>query len=132
MKINELQIDDWVYDSPKNGFPMQVTGIFKDGDLYLDFEGNEGDIWESKAEDIAPIPIDEHILENSGFTRVTPGKNEWANGAVFCIRKISKGYEAKVSTLATAFTTCKLHINYVHELQHIFRFFGGKEWEVKL
>ncbi|MCS2293107.1 hypothetical protein [Bacteroides thetaiotaomicron] len=32
--------------------PMQVTAIFQDGTVYLDFEGNEGDVWEANIKDL--------------------------------------------------------------------------------
>ena len=31
---------------------MQVTAIFQDGTVYLDFEVNEGDVWEANIKDL--------------------------------------------------------------------------------
>ena len=56
----KLRIGDKVRCS-RNGYPMTVTGIFKlysnledltDATLYLDFEDNEGDIWEEELRDV--------------------------------------------------------------------------------
>lgn len=66
MKHN-YQIGDWVYGSKRSQFPMQVVSVFKDGDLHLDFEGNEVDVWECKADEVEPIPITAEILEKNGF-----------------------------------------------------------------
>ena len=55
--ISKVRIGDAVRS--RNGFPMRVTGIFqsclnrKDGTLYLDFEGNEGDVWEEDLCDVS-------------------------------------------------------------------------------
>lgn len=62
MKITELHIGDTV--CTKNGFPMKVVGLFttkyqldnpESGTAYLDFEGNEGDIWEEDVKDLKPF-----------------------------------------------------------------------------
>lgn len=60
MKITEIKIGDRVCDK-QSKFPMTVTGIFttldsiqnpEEGTVYLDFEGNEGDIWEEEVQDL--------------------------------------------------------------------------------
>lgn len=59
MNITDLKIGDIVckkYDR----FPMVVVGLYSTldeltkgkGDVYLDFEGNEGDMWEVSVEDL--------------------------------------------------------------------------------
>lgn len=59
MKITELKIGDKVCN-PSDGFPMIVVGLFSsladlnNGTVYLDFKGNEGDMWEEEAEDLQP------------------------------------------------------------------------------
>ena len=61
--ISKVRIGDRVRNC--NGFSMKVTGIFqscldpKDGTLYLDFEGNEGDVWE---EDLCDVSWDGNWL----------------------------------------------------------------------
>lgn len=53
--LDKVRIGDKVRS--RNGFPMYVTGIFKDnltkGTLYLDFDGNEGDVWEEDLCDVS-------------------------------------------------------------------------------
>lgn len=59
MKINELHIGDTVRQKD-DSFPMVVVGLHStpeelakgQGDVYLDFEGNEGDMWEVSVEDL--------------------------------------------------------------------------------
>ena len=49
--------------------PMYIAGILNDGTIYLDFDYNEGDMWEVDIKDIAPVRIDEDILNDFGFKR---------------------------------------------------------------
>lgn len=59
MKITELRIGDRVQEK-NTRFPMTVVGLHSTleelskgkGDVYLDFEGNEGDMWEVSVEDL--------------------------------------------------------------------------------
>lgn len=45
IKITDLRIGDIVCN-PRTKFPMRVVAVFEDGTVYLDFEGNEGDVFE--------------------------------------------------------------------------------------
>lgn len=57
MKITELRIGDRVQEK-NTRFPMTVVGLYstlddlKSGTVNLDFEGNEGDMWECKPEEL--------------------------------------------------------------------------------
>lgn len=60
MKITDLRIGDRVQNKTSK-FPMTVVDIISDfslpinpnkGTVYLDFEGNEGDVWEENVEDL--------------------------------------------------------------------------------
>lgn len=65
MKTTDLKIGDLVrikLPSPQGerfSIPMQVVGIFSningespDDTVYLDFEGNEGDVWEEEVKNL--------------------------------------------------------------------------------
>lgn len=51
MKITDLKIGDIVCN-PRTKFPMRVVGIYEDGTVYLDFDGNEGDFFEENCKDL--------------------------------------------------------------------------------
>ena len=59
MKISELHIGDIVCQKDDK-FPMVVVGLHSTldelskgkGDVYLDFKGNESDMWEASVEDL--------------------------------------------------------------------------------
>lgn len=60
MKITELRIGDRVQEIGTR-FPMTVVGLYstlddlKSGTVNLDFEGNEGDMWECKPEELERV-----------------------------------------------------------------------------
>ena len=62
MDIRNLKIGDKVRN-PQDGFPMIVVGLnsslddLNNGTVYLDFEGNEGDMWEEEAKDLQPYKV---------------------------------------------------------------------------
>ena len=70
IKTKELMLGNWVLAGAKTQFPMYVTGIFDDV-AYLDFEGNEGDVWEEEEEDMFPVPLTEEILLKNGFINMS-------------------------------------------------------------
>lgn len=59
MNIKDLKIGDKVCNE-QDGFSMTVVGLYSslddlsNGTVYLDFEGNEGDMWEEEAKDLMP------------------------------------------------------------------------------
>ena len=61
MKIEDLRIGQKVVSivkfkyTERESIPMKIVGLFEDGTVYLDFEGNEGDVWEDNVENIKPV-----------------------------------------------------------------------------
>nr|DAX66409.1 MAG TPA: hypothetical protein [Caudoviricetes sp.] len=59
MNIKDIKIGDTLC-VPNDGFPMVVVGILSslddlnNGTVYLDFEENEGDMWEEEAKNLIP------------------------------------------------------------------------------
>ena len=59
MDIRKINIGDKVCNK-QDGFPMIVVGLYStlkdlsNGTVNLDFEGNEGDMWEEEAKDLIP------------------------------------------------------------------------------
>lgn len=74
LTVNDIFIGDYVQEwseiPDKWSMPMYIDGIFCDGDLYLNFDGNEADPWEAKIKDVFDIPIDWGILPHFGFFEV--------------------------------------------------------------
>ena len=60
MKITDIRIGDRVQEKHTR-FPMTVVGLYstlddlKSGTVNLDFEGNEGDMWELKPEELERV-----------------------------------------------------------------------------
>lgn len=136
IKTKELMLGNWVLAGKNAKFPMQVVSIFED-EVYLDFEGNEGDCFEEKEEDMLPIPLTEEILLKNGFINMSDyykdkegnifirlGEDITTSIRVECLdRKPNKPTCSKVS----AFNKTK----YVHELQNLLTL-AGVEMEFKI
>lgn len=72
MIVQDLKIGYWVCTVTSFGrltMPMYITGILNDDTVYLDFDENEGDVFEEDIKDIAPVRIMEDILSDFGFKR---------------------------------------------------------------
>ena len=72
IRTKELMLGNWVLAGTKTQFPMQVVSIFQD-EVYLDFEGNEGDVWEDKEEALFPVQLTNELLIKNGFEKLNFG-----------------------------------------------------------
>lgn len=125
IKASELMLGNWVYDGDKTKFPMQVIDIGEDY-VCLDFEGNEGDVWESTPEELQGIPLTPELLEKLGFT-FKDGLWRYEGGikvkpeAGFCFIENKDKENWLYGTC-----TCK-DINYLHQLQNLIKIITKKE-----
>lgn len=138
MKHN-YQIGDWVYDSGRTKYPMQVVAVFgeRNGnicDLDLDFEDNEGDVYQRKADEVEPIPITAEILEISGFIRHNrehdlfvwiPKDRECYDNIRFAFSKFALIVEFRNINLWLK------DVKYIHQLQQALKLCGINK-EIKL
>lgn len=132
VKTKELMLGNWVLAGAKTQFPMYVTGIFQDV-AYLDFEGNEGDVWEEKEEDMLPVPLTEKILLKNRFVKKKDKISEYYNspdGNVF-VRFKKEISVLVILPLSTARVGARNRIKYVHELQNLLNL-AGVEMEFKI
>ncbi len=60
----DLRLGNWLYDSQPSGFPMQVYALGKDW-VQLNFDGNEGDVFENTDKEIYPIQITKELIVKS-------------------------------------------------------------------
>ena len=132
IKTKELMLGDWVLAGAKTQFPMYVVGIFDDV-VYLDFEGNEGDVWEEKEKDMLPIPLTENFLLKNRFVKKSGPISEYYNspdGKVF-IRFKDKINVLIILSPSKARVGARNHIKYVHELQNLLTL-AGVEMDFKI
>lgn len=137
MTTNELCIGNWVTN--ENGFPMYVQAIYDDDTVYLDFDGNEGDTWETDIEDVHPIELTEEIIEKIGF-KLEEDKTGFNitmqfENFILSINTLSnskgKNFYLEIDNeFLSLVGGCD--IQYVHELQNIVRLATGKDLEVKI
>lgn len=132
IKTKELMLGNWVLAGAKTQFPMYVTGIFDDV-AYLDFEGNEGDCFEYKEEDMLPVPLTEKILLKNRFVKKKDKISEYYNSPdenVF-VRFKKEISVLVILPLSTARVGARNRIKYVHELQNLLTL-AGIEMEFKI
>ena len=128
--VRELAIGDFVYDDDYSKFPMFVVTVGEDF-VCLNFEGNEGDVWESIPEDLQGIPLTGELLEKCGFT-LKDGlwRHQWGikvkpeAGFVFIENKDKEHWMYGTCT-------CK-DIWYLHQLQNLTRNITKKELLINL
>ena len=126
IQVQDLCIGNRVYDGERTQFPMFVQAIGEDY-VYLNFEGNEGDVWESKPEDLQGVPITKEILIKSGFEYVTEFTyelilpNQIAGhdiiGIIVDSGFVSIAHESK--SLIMSRCTCS-GVHFIHQLQNLF------------
>lgn len=131
IKAGDIMLNNWFH---VNGYPMYVDSIFRDT-VYLEFEGNEGDVWEENIKDLKPIPLTEDILLKAGFgekddqyyliiqTGVSSNavyfEFEIVNGDVFGSMWIDKETENTRKIF--------LEVKYVHQLQNLLFILSGNQ-----
>ena len=106
---------------------MKVVALFDDC-AYLDFDGNEGDVWEEYDKDLFGIEITEELLVKIGFEKDS---------------EVSYIYKHKERNLDIYKNDCYwcfffegndsgTPLNFLHQLQNAYHLLTGKDLEVKL
>ena len=126
---NELRIGNWVCDSKYTQYPMQVVCVGSDY-VYLDFEGNEGDVWECDCKEIEPIPLTEELIAKCMFSEYEFEDDIFLHDEEdVCVQKSYKEYYPYNFENSD---TIGNPIRYLHQLQNLFFALTGKELEIKL
>lgn len=131
--VNELRLGNWVYDSDRTKFPMYVETIGTDY-VYLNFNGNEGDIWEATPEDLQGIPLTKELMERMGFKRNEVGlweKEEKRRQILVHLEREFVFIEAFEKRLMDSRGWCH-GIKHLHQLQNLFRCISKENLEVVL
>lgn len=139
INVRDLRIGNWVYDGERTQFPMWVQAVGEDY-VYLNFEGNEGDVWESTPEDLHGVPVTAELLKKIGF------KEEKA--LVSFYRYWDKDYKYKLDVdegYTNSERNWSIHIDngdcntigcgeftYVHELQNLVSAIAKEEFKITL
>ena len=134
IEVQDLCVGNWVYDGERTQFPMFIRAIGEDY-VYLDFEGNEGDLFESTPEELQGIPLKGEVLKKIGFKYYSDNHYElcddgWSIVAhpivgLFRIEKIDP-----YNNIRATFTSEM--IRHLHELQNAFFTTTKQQLNVKL
>lgn len=120
IKPQDLCIGNYAYDGDKTKFPMYVQTIGEDY-VYLNFEGNESDPWETTPEELQGIPLTEKLMNGNGFrfNGVWWHKHEAGYALDISVGlayvQIEKWSDGKIHS------RCTCHgVRFVYELQNLF------------
>lgn len=124
IKAGDIMLNNWFH---VNGYPMYVDSIFRDI-VYLEFEGNDGDVWEENIKDLKPIPLTEDILLKAGFE---------INYKGFIHKYPIDGYKIGLRTGDDGFRYClninhSIKIKYLHQLQNLFKSLTGNDLKIEV
>lgn len=127
----ELRLGNYVKNG-NNGFPMYVYAIGHDW-VQLDFNGNEGGIWEYDDKDIVPIPITIELLCQIGFSLC---KEQFWNRPVYekdNIKIVHRENELwEISIFKNMDNRATRLIESLHELQNVFFAVNQRDLEIEL
>ena len=137
---SDLRLGNWVHESECTRYPMYVHTIGEDY-VYLNFDGNEGDVFECKPEELQGIPITEELLTKMGARKVTDiGWNvveSYSAGVrielrVILFSELEIDVKIRRSTphLEDYFQGSSIH--YLHELQNLYWDLTKQELKIKL
>ena len=134
IQVPDLCIGNWVYDGDRTQFPMFIRAIGEDY-VYLDFEGNEGNLWESKPEDLMGIPLKGELLKKIGFKYYSDNRYELSGEGVFIVAHPIIGLfriEKFDSFHNIEATFTSEMIRHLHELQNAFFAITKQQLNIKL
>lgn len=140
MTTSDLRIGNWLYESECTRYPMYVHTIGADY-VYLNFDGNEGDVFECKPEELQGIPLTEELLTKMGARKVTDiGWNvveSYSAGVrielrviLFSESEIDVKIRRSTPHLEDYFQGSSIH--YLHELQNLYWDLTKQELKIKL
>lgn len=144
METKELMIGNWVEYTKYSHFPMQVVSLGDDY-VYLDFEGNEGDVFEPNLEDMQPIEVTEEFILKNGFEKGESMVIEEETCTSYNLQFKDTFIDVTYGISNSIYRNWYCHIDncdrqtiggfdfqYVHEFQNGIRLITGKDMEVKL
>ena len=130
MKVNELRVENWVYNDDNTYSKIEGIRLFGDvvsNEIEIYSKDNvEGTLSISK---LSPIPLTEEILLKCGF------KNSKSNIITYTYINNPAYYITEIGNCFTFISCDKIRvrsIKYLHELQNLFFAITGEELEVEL
>lgn len=141
INYKDLMIGNWVYESERSKFPMRVVNVGEDY-CYLDFEGNEGDVFEVKDKDMMPIEVTEGLLEKAKFKKCREqnhgdyyeGHKQTFNKAIVWIFRNPNKTDKEWQCLAVDKdynVEGGIKFDFLHELQNGIRLITKSDLEIK-
>lgn len=132
IQVQDLCVGNWVYDGDRTQFPMIVQTIGEDY-VYLNFDGNEGDVFESTPEDIHGIPLTRELLTKIGFIECGPTLYQYQKGDIDVAVHLGLRctIERRLSGILLA-SFASESPRYLHQLQNAFKLTTKQELKINL
>lgn len=143
MGTKDLMIGNLVYYTKKSQFPMRVVSLGEDY-VYLDFEENEGDVFEPNLEDMQSIEVTEDFLLKNGFEKKEYNVSGYSSTSIHYMKfgnvifdinrfsnSIGRDWHCHIEN-SDCDSIGSFDFQYVHEFQNGIRLITGKDMEVKL
>lgn len=128
-------IGNWVHLSKQSQYPMQVISIGKDY-CYLDFDGNEGDVFDGISKEMMPIEITKDFLLNNGFVAFIYEESYFMKLKNYyiqitkCNNSENKGWYCHIDNKRHD-SIGAFNFQYLHELQNGIRLITGRDLTIK-
>lgn len=117
-------VQEWLDIPGKWSMPMYIDGVFGDGSLYLNFDGNEADPWDANVKDVYDIPIDSDILPHFGFAEIGKDMFRIDVGELLLAVHVFNVYNGSLATAMISNKNGEIIIlgwvNSIRKLQHLF------------
>lgn len=129
---SDLRLGNWLYAGERTQFPMYVQTIGEDY-VYLNFNGNEGDAWECKPDDLQGIPITPELLTKLGFSELYGLWRQTMSNRRIAVKIDSTfvSIEAFEDRLLDSRCTCH-GVKYLHQLQNLFKTISKEDYIIEL
>ena len=125
IQSKELRLGNYVKDGIY-GFPKYVCAIGNDW-IYLDFNGNESDIWECDEKDLEPITITDELLLKFGFEQC----DYLFKTLLIEMYEVANGWNLHIDNEKFE-TVLSTTIKYVHQLQNAYYISTGEVLKIQL
>lgn len=125
IQTKELRLGNYVKDGIY-GFPKYVCAIGNDW-IYLDFNGNESDIWECDEKDLEPITITDELLLKFGFEQC----DYLFKTLLIEMYEVANGWNLHIDNEKFE-TVLSTTIKYVHQLQNAYYISTGEVLKIQL
>jgi hypothetical protein len=122
IKESELRRGNKVLDPYR--FEVEVVGIY-DGEILVTFEGNEGDYFDYKPDELEGVPLTRDHLKS------LKGRVDFVWDGIFGVQILEDKFFAALKDKSGVMFHSFLELKFLHDIQNIYADIMKKEFSVK-